>query len=103
MDLKAIGARIKAERKKAELTQKALSEMIDVTPHYIYQIERGMKVMSVETLMRLSEALKISVDYILHGVQQRHPGEMYKLLSEMSDERRLRVEEAIETLIPYLR
>ena len=103
MDLKAIGSRIKAERRKVGLTQERLSEIVNVTPHYIYEIERGMKAMSVETLMNLSEALELSVDYILYGIQRRNLGKIYVRLDEMSDERRLRAEDAFEKLLPYLR
>lgn len=103
MDLKAIGSRIKAERRKVGLTQEGLSEIVSVTPHYIYEIERGMKAMSVETLMNLFEALELSVDYILYGIQRRNLGKVYRMLDEMSDERRIRAEEAIEKLLPYLR
>ena len=103
MDLKAIGSRLKAERRKVGLTQEGLSEIVNVTPHYIYEIERGMKAMSVETLMNLSEALELSVDYILYGIQRRNLGKIYVRLDEMSDERRLRAEDAFEKLLPYLR
>ncbi len=103
MDLKAIGSRIKAERKRLGLTQEQLSEMINVTPHYIYEIERGMKAMSMETLINLSETMELSTDYILFGNQRRNLGEMYRMLDEMSDERRLRAEKVIVQLLPNLK
>lgn len=103
MDLKVIGSRIKAERKRLGLTQEQLSEMINVTPHYIYEIERGMKAMSMETLINLSETMELSTDYILFGNQRRNLGEMYRMLDEMSDERRLRAEKVIVQLLPNLK
>ncbi len=103
MDLKAIGSRIKAERKRLGITQEQLSEMINVTPHYIYEIERGMKAMSMETLINLSETMELSTDYILFGNQRRNLGEMYRMLDEMSDERRLRAEKVIVQLLPNLK
>lgn len=103
MDLKAIGSRIKAERKKLGLTQEKLSELISVTPHYIYEIERGMKSMSLETLILLSEKMELSTDYILFGVQRQNLGELYRKLDELSDERRLRAERVFEQLLPNLR
>ena len=103
MELKAIGSRIKAERKRLGLTQEQLSEMINVTPHYIYEIERGMKAMSMETLINLSETMELSTDYILFGNQRRNLGEMYRILDEMSDERRLRAEKVIVQLLPNLK
>ena len=103
MDLQAIGSRIKAERKRLGITQERLSEMINVTPHYIYEIERGMKAMSMETLINLSETMELSTDYILFGNQRRNLGEMYRMLDEMSDERRLRAEKVIVQLLPNLK
>lgn len=67
INLEAIGFRIKTERQRHKMTQEGLSEMIAVTPHYIYEIERGMKAMSMETLINISKVLEISVDYILFG------------------------------------
>ncbi len=67
LNLEAIGQRIKAERKRHKVTQEWLAEMINVTTHYIYEIERGMKAMSIETLINISSALEISTDYILFG------------------------------------
>lgn len=103
MDLKAMGSRIKAERKKLGLTQEKLAELISVTPHYIYEIERGMKSMSLETLILLSEKMELSADYILFGVQRQNLGELYRKLDELSDERRLRAEKVFEQLLPNLR
>lgn len=103
MDLKAIGSRIKAERKKLGLTQEKLAELVNVSPHYIYEIERGMKAMSVDTLMTVAVKMELSADYILFGVQRRDLGSLYQKLDELSDERRLRAERVFEQLLPDLR
>lgn len=67
MDLVAIGKRIKAERKKNGLTQEALAERLDVSAHYIYELERGMKAMSVPVLMQIAQTLHVSTDSLLFG------------------------------------
>lgn len=103
MDLKAMGSRIKAERKKLGLTQEGLAELVNVSSHYIYEIERGMKSMSLETLMLIAEKMEISVDYILYGNQRQNLGSLYRKLDELSDERRLRAEKVFEQILPYLR
>lgn len=103
MDLKAIGRRIKAERKKPGLTQKRLSELINVTPHFIYEIECEMKSKSPETLILLFGRMEPSTDYILFGVRLKNLEELYRKLYELSDERRLRAERAFEQLLPNLR
>lgn len=67
MDLVAIGKRIKAERQKNGLTQEALAERLDVSTHYIYELERGLKAMSVPVLMQMAQTLHVSTDSLLFG------------------------------------
>ena len=67
MDTTDIGNRIKICRKQRGFTQEDLAEKIDVSSHYIYEIERGTKSMSLSVLINLSRALGISTDYILFG------------------------------------
>ena len=54
MDFEQIGMRIKACRKQKHLTQEKLAECLDVSSHYIYELERGVKTMSLYTLNDLS-------------------------------------------------
>ena len=103
MDLNAIGNRIKAERKHLGITQEQLAEMVNVTTHYIYEIERGMKSMSIETLINLSQVLELSLDYIIFGNQRSSLGELYRMLDELSDERRIRAEKVFIQLLPHLK
>lgn len=103
MDLVSIGSRIKAERKKLGLSQEKLAEQINVTPHYIYEIERGSKAMSMETLINLCTVMEFSADYVLFGIQKQNSGSVYEKLDQLSDERRLRAEQALELLLPFLR
>lgn len=103
MDLKAIGSRIKAERKKLGLTQEGLAELVNVSTHYIYEIERGMKSPSMETMVVIADKMELSIDYIIYGNQRQNLGSLYRKLDELSDERRLRAEKVFEQLLPYLR
>ncbi len=103
MNLVEIGGRIKAERKKAGLSQEKLSELVFVTPHYIYEIERGIKSMSLETLINLSEALNLSTDYILFGENANEKASLTEQLNALSDEQRIRVENAFKALLPYIK
>lgn len=103
MDLKAIGSRLKAERKRLGLTQGRLAELVNVSPHYIYEIERGLKSPSMETMVMIAEKMELSIDYIIFGNQRHDLGSLYRKLDELSDERRLRAEKVFEQLLPYLR
>ena len=102
MDIIAIGGRIKAERKRLGISQEKLAEIVSVSPHYIYEIERGMKAMSLETLINIINALEISADYLIFGKQQCDNTTLYDQLQALSEERRIRVENAFKALLPYI-
>lgn len=60
-----LGQRIREERQKLNLTQEKLSETINVTTTYIGQIERGERRPTLDTLIKISNALGVSIDYLL--------------------------------------
>lgn len=62
-----IGEPVKAAREKARLTQEQLAERIEVSPHYISDLERGVVGISLATLRRLCVTLGISADRVLFG------------------------------------
>jgi transcriptional regulator with XRE-family HTH domain len=72
IDRKNIGARIQKARKALDLTQATVAERAGLDTVYLSQIERGMKLMSVEALFRIAGVLKISPGSVLDG------GEMAK-------------------------
>jgi len=65
--LKDMGKRISDRRKQLRLTQDELAEKMDVTPQMISTAELGKKAIRPENLLKLSEALEVSTDYILSG------------------------------------
>lgn len=60
-----IGKRIREIRKRKKISQAALSDMVDITPTFISYIESGLKGMSIETLVAISNALGVTTDAIL--------------------------------------
>lgn len=64
---KEIGIRIRLEREKLDLSREKFAEIIGLSPFYIGQIERGDRNMSIDTLVKVSDTLNISMDYILKG------------------------------------
>lgn len=103
IDLIGIGKRVKAARTEQRLTREQLAEIVNVTPHYIYEIERGMKAMSLETLSAIATALELSSDYILFEKYHNPDDSVFGMLEELSDEKRLRAEKAFAALLPYLK
>lgn len=62
-----IGKRIQGRRKQMGLTQEQLADKMDVSIQMVSNLERGNKSIRIENLIKLSEILDISTDYILTG------------------------------------
>ncbi len=79
MDWVSIGGRIRRQREFLGYTREQFAELLDVTPKFCSDIELGVKGMSVQTLCRISEVLRLSTDFILFGrekcreFQPHHP------------------------------
>lgn len=64
-----IGKRIREERERAGLTREQLAEYTELTPRFIADIERGSVGISISTLMKFCEILKVSSDRLLWGTR----------------------------------
>lgn len=65
MDYINLGKRIREERLKLNLTQEQLAEYVEISASYIGQIERGERNLTLDTLVRIANRLKVSIDYLL--------------------------------------
>ena len=52
-------------------TREQLSELADISEKFLYEIETGKKGFSAMTLLNLSKALEVSLDYIMTGTGSR--------------------------------
>lgn len=64
----AIGARIRAARESARMTRETFSEKVDISTQFLTDIERGRMGASVETILKICDALGTTTDTILRGV-----------------------------------
>ena len=106
MDMQKIGTRIKICRKQRNMTQEDLAEKIDVTPHYIYEIERVSKTMSLSILGKISAVLNISTDYILFGSNNTDSGcrdHLDILIESVPTRNRDDLANNITALLPYIK
>ncbi len=106
MDTTKIGNRIKICRKQKNLTQEDLAEKLDVSSHYIYEIERGTKTMSLSILIKLSEALGISTDYILFGSHTNDnvcKDHLDLLIENVPAHNRDPLADIIKTILPHMK
>ncbi len=67
LDHEAIGKRIKKARNDARLSQAELAEITDSSPQYISHIETARKKASLKIIVRIADALNVSVDQLLFG------------------------------------
>lgn len=65
MDKVALGSKLREARKAKGYTQEALAELADIGVMYLGEIERGIKMPSMNIFIKLVEALDISADYVL--------------------------------------
>lgn len=66
-NLNGIGKRIQNQRKHRGYTQEQLAEMMNVSIQMVSNLERGNKAIRIDNLIKLSQILEISTDYILTG------------------------------------
>ena len=103
MDLCAIGARIKAAREKAGMTQEDLAAALEMSPTHISVIERGVKSPKLETLVRIANTLKVSSDMLLQDVvtysSDGVASELSGVISKLSKKDQVRILNAVRALI----
>ena len=88
IDYKELGKRIRAERRRKDLTQEKLAEMAEISDSFMGHIERGGRTLSIETLVKLANALNLSIEYIVCGEYNYQPdmlpAEIHNALNHMS-------------------
>ncbi|MBO5953532.1 MAG: helix-turn-helix transcriptional regulator [Oscillospiraceae bacterium] len=75
MEKTALGQRIREARLKKSYTQQALAEQAGIGNVYLGEIERGLKMPSLNSFIKIIEALDISADYVLRN--ELRSGEAY--------------------------
>ena len=106
MDKLTMGDRIKEIRKKRGLTQEQLAEKLDISVEYVSQIERGLKMPSMQMFIKLVEVLNVSADYLLRDIVSTH--DMYgnkqisSKLEKLTPKQRVALEAIIDTYIEYI-
>ena len=63
-----IGNRIQACREEAKISQEQLAEIVELTPLAISFIETGRNAPSINTFVKIANALKVSTDVLLADV-----------------------------------
>ena len=65
VDYAALGKRIRQKRREAGITQEQFATLAGISTAFVGHIERGTRVLSVETLYRLCKVLGVAADYLI--------------------------------------
>lgn len=96
-----LGARIRMQRERMDMTQEQLGEACDLSASFVGHIERGTRKLSVESLYRLASVLDVSVDYLLFDrilQEDSLPSEISMLLQDSDDVKRQRFWRVVKVL-----
>lgn len=80
MEWTEIGSRIRRQREYLGYTREQFAELLEVTPKFCSDIELGVKGMSVPTLCKIAQILRLSTDFILFGTLEHDSVEPLELL-----------------------
>ena len=106
MEKLTMGDRIKEARKKKKLTQEQLAERLEISVEFIGQIERGLKLPSMQVFIKLIEVLNVSADYLLRDSVST--GQLFgdnaigNKIEKLPPKQRIALEALIDTYIQYL-
>ena len=62
---KALGMRIRAQRKQMKITQEELAERAEISNSFMGHIERGTRKASLDTFVKICNALRVSPNLLL--------------------------------------
>lgn len=104
VDFKDVGDRIRTKREKLQISREKFAEILNLSPFFVGQIERGERKMSISTLISVSECLHISIDYLIFGevYKANEDNNLQYLLSNCSSNEVKVIEEITKIILPYI-
>lgn len=105
MDLTSIGRNLRRFRTDKKMMQETLAEKAGLSSNYIGMLERGEKIPSLTSLIRLANALGVTADMLLCDVltetYEIKPSLRMERISALPPEEQERIFAVIDTLIQY--
>ncbi|NLF28399.1 MAG: helix-turn-helix transcriptional regulator [Clostridiales bacterium] len=95
MDYIGLGRRIRAQRKLQGMTQKTLAEKAGISLPFYGHIERGTRKASLETIIGIANALRVSTDMLL---QDSLIGTLYADDADLSARQRALINDIVNVL-----
>ena len=106
MEKLTMGDRIREARKNSKLTQEQLAEKLDLSVEFISNIERGLKLPSLQVFTKLIEILNVSADYLLRdsvSTAELFGGNAIgRKIENLTPKQKIALSALIDTYITYL-
>jgi transcriptional regulator with XRE-family HTH domain len=84
VDYKALGGRIQQRRRQLGLSQQDASEKLNLSISFFSRVERGEKIASLETLVKIANSFGLSLDYTLQeSLEKTIPDELQIKLKQI--------------------
>ncbi len=103
MDSRLVGKRIQMVRKERGLTQEQLSQLVDLSPNYLSNIETGLKTPKLDTFVEIINALRCDANSLLADVVDattaKESGQLSKALAELPASEQRRILKVVEVLV----
>lgn len=98
LDYYEIGKKIKKCREDLGLSQEAAAELCGISPSFYSNIERGVKIMSLETFTSICSAFSISADYLLNDRLPETDEILMNALSEAKKSGNIQYDKYLKTI-----
>ncbi len=99
---KDCGQRIRNMRESQKLSREKLAEMSSISTQFLADIETGKKGMTVNTLRKICDALKVSSDSIVFGTNNTNHVNIDSMLSKLNIDDQKKIEEILQHIISLL-
>ncbi|MBR3133912.1 MAG: helix-turn-helix transcriptional regulator [Clostridia bacterium] len=97
-----IGQKFQECRQNNNLTQGEVAELAGMEPRYISQIERGISKGSIDTLLKLCNAYRITPDVILYDLLDEEVKKSIEFYDEKFKKLSKRDKETVDVIIDHL-
>lgn len=98
----AIGARIRKRREELGCTREQIAERANISVQFLFDIEKGNKSMTAMTVVKLADALSVSTDDILRGMEtdnDKYSVEIARIVSSLVPEQRKLAEDILRLFV----
>jgi len=104
VDYSEVGDRIRIGREEFKISREKFAEMLNLSPFFVGQIERGERKMSISTLINVSECLHMSIDYLIFGeVEKAEKNTSFQSLINKCSQKEVDViEEVAKIILPHI-